>query len=175
MEKIEIKENVLCNIDRNIQPKGKWVIEHWRKDKLLNVMEISNLITTEGKNKILDVMFHGVTQITTWYIGLINDSGFSAVAATDVMSSHSGWTEFTGYSDSTRLAWDEAAASAGAVATNSLTAFSINGTGSIRGMFLTSSNTKSGTTGTLFNAATFASAQSVLNGDTFRVGYQLSL
>jgi hypothetical protein len=55
--------------------------------------------------------------------------------------------------------------------------FSINGTTVVGGAFLTSSNTKSGTTGTLFSAADFQAPgdRSVVAGDVLNVTYQFSL
>ena len=64
-----------------------------------------NDITNAGKNALLDSFFRNQTQPAAWYFGLVDNSGFSAFAAGDTMSSHSGWTEFTTYSDSTRVAW----------------------------------------------------------------------
>jgi len=55
--------------------------------------------------------------------------------------------------------------------------FSINATTTVGGAFLTSDNTKGGTTGTLFSAADFQSPgdRSVVNGDTLNVTYTFSL
>jgi hypothetical protein len=65
------------------------------------------------------------------------------------------------------------------VATNSASpaSFNINATATVGGAFLTSNNTKSGTTGTLFSAADFGAPgdRSVANGDVLNVTYTLSL
>ena len=55
--------------------------------------------------------------------------------------------------------------------------FSINGTTTVGGAFLTSDNTKGGTAGTLFSAADFQSPgdRSVVDDDTINVTYQFSL
>jgi hypothetical protein len=55
--------------------------------------------------------------------------------------------------------------------------FSINGTATVGGAFLTSNNTKGGTTGILFSAGDFQSPgdRSVVSGDTLNVTYQFSL
>ena len=59
----------------------------------------------------------------------------------------------------------------------SVAVFSINGTATIAGAFLTSNNTKGGTTGILFSASDFQSPgdRSVVSGDTLNVTYQFSL
>jgi hypothetical protein len=56
-------------------------------------------------------------------------------------------------------------------------AFSINATAVIGGAFLTSDNTKGGTTGVLFSAADFAAPgdRNVVSGDTLSVTYTFSL
>ena len=133
-----------------------------------------NGITTVGLNHGLDIVFHAGTQVTTWYMGLINGSS-ATLAAADTMGSHAGWTENTQYSQTNRVAWDEGAASSG-VTTNSTTMdFSMNATATIYGGFLTSGSGKSGTTGTLWMTAAFSGgAQSVGSGDTLKLTYTLS-
>jgi hypothetical protein len=97
------------------------------------------------------------------------------------MASHAGWTEVTAYSQATRPVATFAAASLAdpSVITNSASpaVYSINGTTTVGGAFLTTDNTKGGTTGTLFSAADFASPgdRSVVSGDTLTVTYTFSL
>ena len=59
---------------------------------------------------------------------------------------------------------------------NSVTSadFNITASGTIHGIFVTSDNTKSGTTGTLWSTAPFAAPLSVNNGDLLKVTYTLS-
>lgn len=134
-----------------------------------------NGITTAGLNHILDTEFHAGTQVTTWYLGLINGSSTPTLAAADTMSSHAGWTEYTTYSQTNRVAWDETAAASGATTSNATSDFSMSGSGTVAGGFLTSVSTKSGTTGTLFMTATFSGGnQTVSNGDTLKLTYTLS-
>jgi hypothetical protein len=65
------------------------------------------------------------------------------------------------------------------VATNAAlpAAYSINGTTTVGGAFLTSDNAKGGTAGILFSAADFSSPgdRSVVSGDTLTVSYTFSL
>ncbi len=63
--------------------KGRYHVEIFRKGELIESADFSNGITDEGKDNIIDVMFHGATQTDTWYIGLIDNSGFSALADGD--------------------------------------------------------------------------------------------
>src|SRR5690606_19125557 len=62
-----------------------------------------NLVTTAGKNHLLDVAFKAGSQITSWYVGLISGSS-PTIAGTDTLASHDGWTEFTDYDEATREA-----------------------------------------------------------------------
>jgi len=61
--------------------------------------------------------------------------------------------------------------------TASKAVFTINGTTTVGGAFLTSNDTKGGTTGTLFSAADFQSPgdRSVVSGDILNVTYTFSL
>ena len=125
--------------------------------------EKKNLITTEGLNHILDTQFHAGTQNTTWYIGL---KGSGTPAAGDTMASHASWAELTDYSGD-RKEWTEGAASAGSMTNATSVDFSITGTATIAGAFLNTAAT--GTAGTLYGVVDFASARSVISGDTLQV------
>jgi len=130
--------------------------EKWSETK-------KNLIVTEGLNHILDVAFHGDTQATTWYVGL---KGTGTPAAGDTLASHSSWSEITDYSGS-RKEWTEGAASSGSMTNASTVDFLITGSATVAGAFLGSAET--GTSGTLYGVVDFASARSVLSGDTLQV------
>ena len=125
--------------------------------------EKKNLITTVGLNHILDTQFHASTQVTTWYIGL---KGAGTPAAGDTMASHATWSEISDYSGD-RKEWTEGAAASGSMTNASSVDFSINGTATIAGAFLNTAAT--GTAGTLYGVVDFASARSVISGDTLQV------
>lgn len=152
------------------------VVEHWRKKQLIGKYKTHNDITNEGKNTIFEVFFHDGTQIasSSWFIGLISNSGFSALAAADTMASHSGWTEFTGYSQSTRVAWGPGAAASQSITNSTPATFDINASGTVKGIFVTSNSTKSGTTGKLWATALFSADVPVNNGDQLKVTYTVS-
>jgi hypothetical protein len=154
--------------------KGKFTLQHIREGEVIGEYEFPNGITDAGMNSILGIMFHSDTQITTWYIGLIDNSGFSALANGDVMSSHAGWNEFTTYSQSTRVAWSPGASSSRSITNGTTSDFSITGSGTMKGIFIVNNSTKSGTTGTLWSTAAFGSTVAVLNGDTLKVTYTVS-
>ena len=134
-----------------------------------------NAVTNVGMNHILNVEFNSTTQVTTWYLGLVDNSGWTAFAAADTASSHSGWTESTAYGDATRRTWGTGSSTAQSVSNSSTVNFSINATATIKGIFCISDNTKGGTTGTLFSTVAFtAGNQTVASGDTLQVTYTLS-
>jgi hypothetical protein len=122
-----------------------------------------------------------VSQITTWYLGLYGAGASNTPAAGDTMASHAGWTEVTAYSNANRVTATLVTATTAnpSVVTNTASpaVFNINGTTTVGGAFLTSENTKGGTTGTLFSAADFGSPgdRSVVNSDTLSVTYTFSL
>lgn len=161
---------------------GKFTVECFDKDGNLKwVAESPNLVVNVGLQYMAGTALTSVTQITTWYIGLYGAASSNNPAAGDTMASHGGWTENTTYSESVRQTATFATATTAnpSVVTNSASkaVFSINGTTTIGGAFLTSSSTKSGTTGTLFSAADFASPgdRSVVSGDILNVTYTFSL
>lgn len=132
--------------------------------------ENHNIVTNVGLNHILDVVLHGSSQVTTWYVGLKNTG---SVAAGDTLASHGGWTENSNYTGN-RQEYVEAAASSQST-TNSANKASFPITSdsqTIAGAFLASAAT--GTSGTLLCVADFSSSKSADNGDTLEVTYTIS-
>ena len=141
-----------------------------------------NLVVNVGLADMNDKYFSGSGYTAAWYLGLVTGPGAgNTYAAADTMASHAGWTEDTGYSQSTRPACSFGAATTAdpSVITNSssVAVFSINATTTVAGAFLTSDNTKSGTSGVLFSVSNFTSPgdRSVVSGDTLNVTYTFSL
>jgi hypothetical protein len=140
-----------------------------------------NLVVNEGLAYMNEAALGGGSQITTWYLGLYGAASSNSPAAGDTMSSHAGWTEVTDYSEATRPAAVFATATTAdpSVITNTASpaTFSMTSTTTVGGAFLTSDNTKGGTTGTLFSAADFQSPgdRSVVSGDSLLLTYQFSL
>ena len=159
---------------------GRYKFECRDKDGNLKwEIEEDNLVVNAGLQYMAGTALTSTAQITSWYIGLITGPGVTT-SATDTMGSH-GWTEFTGYSNSTRVAASFTAATNAnpSVVTNSssVASFSINATGTVGGAFLTSGSAKSGVVGTLFSEKAFSSPgdRSVVSGDILSVTYTFSL
>lgn len=135
-----------------------------------------NGATTAGLNSLLDVYFRAQAQLTTWYIGLISNTGFTALAITDTPSSHAGWTESTAYDEATRQTWTPGAAGGGSIINPTRPAFTISTNGTqIKGAFLISENTKGGTTGTLWATGILASVRTLNDGQILTVEYETSM
>ena len=77
--------------------KNKYTFICRRKGVILWREDIENLIPTIGLNDILDKYFKGSSYTAGWFVGLIDNAGFSALASGDTLASHTGWTEFTNY------------------------------------------------------------------------------
>ena len=145
---------------------------------------IENLVVNVGKNLMLDSTLQTAVTVVGPFMGLISSVSYSAIAAGDTMSSHSGWTEAGGTNAPTytsprkTAAWN--AASAGSKALSSALSFAITGTGTIKGAFLVTGSgalsTIDNTAGTLFSAGLFSGGdRAVINGDTLNVSYTASL
>ena len=172
--------------------KGRYVVEHWRNGKRFNEYHFQNDVTNEGKNKPLDVMFHGTAQISSWFLGLIDNAGYSALAAgdtyDDIDQAANGWDEFQNYTDAgngdsatTRPVWTEDAASAQSISNSSVAVFDVTGSGTVKGLFavggIANANLKGNheSGGTLWATALFGSGDvAVLNGDQLKVTYTVS-
>jgi len=145
------------------------------------VAKSPNLVINVGLADMNDKYFSGSAYTAAWYIGLYGSGASNDPAAGDTMASHVGWTEVTDYSQSTRPQAVFAAASVAdpSVITNAASAavFSMNNTTVVGGAFLTSDDTKGGTSGILFSASDFQAPgdRSVVSGDTINVTYQFSL
>jgi hypothetical protein len=139
-----------------------------------------NLVVNTGLQDMNTQYFKGVSYTAAWYIGLVNDSGFSAYAAGDTLASHTGWTETTDYSGGNRATatFGTATTADPSVINNSSSpgAFSITGTVTVRGAFLTNIQDKTNNTGLLFSVSNFTGGnRAVVNGDTLNVTYEFSL
>lgn len=140
-----------------------------------------NLVVNVGLADMNDKYFSGSGYTAAWYLGLYGAASSNDPAAGDTMASHAGWTEVTDYSQSTRPAatFGSATVADPSVIDNSgsVAVFSINNTVTVGGAFLTSDDTKGGSTGILFSAADFQAPgdRNVVSGDTLNVTYQFSL
>jgi hypothetical protein len=145
---------------------------------------IHNVVVTVGKNKILDEALAGSAYTATWYMGLISAVSYTTgPVAGDTMASHGGWTEagptnVPNYSQANRITTVWSASAAGAKNLSSALTFSISsGTNVVvKGAFVSSNNSKDGTTGILLSAGAFSGGdKTVSNGDSLAVSYSMTL
>lgn len=140
-----------------------------------------NLVVNAGLQDMNNKYFKGSSYTAAWYLGLVDASGFSAYSANDTMASHSGWTETTDYSGANRgtVTFGTPTTADPSVVTNSSSAtqFSITGTVTVKGAFLTATQDKTTNSGVLFSVSSFQAPgdRSVVNGDTLTVTYTFSL
>jgi hypothetical protein len=156
--------------------RGFYRVEHRSEDGVLKgVYNFPNGIVDVGLNHILDTEFGGTAQIATWYIGLVDNVGWSAFADADTLSSHAGWAENVNFTEANRVTWNEDASANRSITNGNTADFSINASGNLKGIFVSSNNVKStGNTGTLWSTAAFSSVVAVSNGDTLKVTYTIS-
>ena len=170
-------------VDNRVGAGGVYTVECYdAQGNLKWSEEMQNLVVNVGLKDMNDKYFTGSAYTATWYLGLITGPGASnTYAAGDTMASHAGWTEDSGYRQATRPAATFGAATTAdpSVITNALSVavFSINATTTIAGAFLTSDDTKGGTTGTLFSVANFQAPgdRAVVSGDTLNITYSFNL
>jgi hypothetical protein len=134
---------------------------------------IKNLIPTAGLNDILDKYFKGTTYTAAWYVGLINNVGWTAYAAADTLASHAGWTESTNYSGN-RSALTLGSVSAGSVNNSASKASFTIGVGGavIKGAFICTVNT--GTSGILYGEGSFSAARTLVETDVLNATVTLT-
>jgi hypothetical protein len=146
-----------------------------------------NLVNQGGKELMLNTLLvtaSGYTRVGP-YLGLISGSS-PTFAASDTMTSHSGWTEFTNYtvggSAVRGTATFSSSTSTGTTPSNvttcaasAITYTITGGGGTVGGCFLVTgtgaSSTQSNTGGTLYSAGAFTTAKITTAGDTVSVTY----
>lgn len=137
--------------------------------------EFPNLVVNTGLQFINEQVFKGLTYTATWYMGLTNTG--ASYAATDTMALHSGWVENTDYVQSTRpvITFNSPTSADPSVIDTIAVNYTINATATIAGAFITTSDTKGGTAGTLFSAGNFTVGdRGLVSGDTLNVTYTFS-
>ncbi len=159
---------------------GKYVVECFDADGNLKWRdEIENLVTTVGKNLMLDTILAGSAYTASVVMGL---KSTGAAVAGDTMASHGSWTEVGGTNapayTGNRPVPTFSAASAGSKATSAAVSFTFSSGGTVAGCFivLSGSATKDNTTGTLFSAGDFTGGnRTVASSDVLNVTYSASV
>lgn len=159
-----------------VRPRGRFRVESRGADgRQMGVAYFNNGTTEEGVTYLAARGFLGAAAYPLFYIGLINDAGFSALAATDRHVSHPGWAEWTALFGGTRVVWNPSPA-AGALLDAPNAVLSVTAAGLVRGAFLASTPTIGTASGQIIYAtgADLAGIP-VEPGGTVTVGYKLRL
>lgn len=156
---------------------GYYEVECYDKDGNLRWKDIAkNILPTTNLNDVLNVYWGAGSQSTTWYLGMVDNAGFSAFASTDTAASHAGWTENTNTSLTARPVWTPGAAASASISNPTAVTIPMNPstTCTIKGFFLSTSNTLGGTAGMLSAEAALGTPQLCNNGDTLKLTYTLN-
>lgn len=143
-----------------------WRVECFDKfGNLKWVEEFPNLVVNAGLDDSLDKHLKGSSYTAAWYVGLTD--GTPTPAGADTMASHAGWTEVADYDEATRPAATFGSVSGQSVDNSASKAeFTIDSDDTtIGGAFLTTDNTKSGSSGTLYGVGAFTAADKTLDDD----------
>lgn len=155
--------------------KGRFIVKCFDKfNELKWIEEFDNITTDEGLNNVLDVVFNGAAQSTTWYIGL-KGTNQTPGASWNAAGIGTQFTEFTSYDETPRQTWVDAGVSAKQMTNSASPAiFTISGSGTVYGAFVINIATKSAITGKLHCISDFAIPRPVVDNDVMQVVYTLT-
>jgi len=149
---------------------SEWAWELVRDGEVIDRWSVQNIVTTQGIAAMLDAMFNGSTQATTWYALIYNNSYTPAITETYQGPSY---TESTGYDESDRptVTFDMASGTTSITNSANKASFTMSGTTTIYGAALVSGVTPGDISSghTVYNISNFSSAKSVENGDVLKL------
>ncbi len=144
-------------------------------------MRTPNLLPTEGLAHLLNVALGSTAKPAGYFLALFSGAASPAAnwtaasfaaAASEIVS----LTE--GYTSATRPAWTPANTATGAIDNLGAVASVTIATASqlnVTGAAMLTTNARGGTTGALVSATKYAAARVFQNGDTYDIGYRVSL
>jgi hypothetical protein len=135
---------------------------------------IENLVTTVGKNDILDKYLAGAAYTPTLFMGL---KGTGAAVIGDTQVAHASWLEVGGVNapaySGTRKTPTFSPASGALKTTSAVVTFTFTSPGTVYGAFLNNGGTSAidNTTGILYSVGDFTTPQPVISGNSVQVTY----
>ena len=161
-----------------VEMHGLYVAECFDADGNLKWSEvIDNLVTTVGKNDLLDKYLAGAAYTAAIFMGL---KGTGAAVVGDTQASHAGWLEVglanvPAYSG-TRKTPAFSAAAAGSKATSAAVSFTFTSGGTVAGVFVNQGGTSAidNSNGILYSAGDFSGSRVVVATDVLNVTYTAS-
>ena len=155
-----------------------WEWEHYRDGKLIDTWGHDNVCTNEGLNALLNIMFNAGTQITTWYVEIFETD---TTPDGDTTYAVPVYTPSTAYDEETRPEYVDVTADAKVMTnTASKAVFTISATKTIYGAALVGGGSAATTKGnvagggTMYCAAKFSAAKSVVDDDVLSVTIQIT-
>lgn len=170
-----------CRVDRTIQEKfgsrlrvgGTFhLLMRDKHGNLKFVEHAPNIWVNAGIEYLLNVLFKTATRIDPLYLGLRKDSASPADGWTMADNNGTTWDEWIDYNNATRPE-----AVDGTLGTKQLDLVATpsyvvtTGGGTVRGAFITTINTKDGTTGVLIASGNFGTPRPTSAGDTLQLTY----
>jgi hypothetical protein len=171
----DLKQTVALSAKGNEH--GVYTIQQVRDGKVIWEEDITNLLVNQGLDYMLNSSIaNGAAAITAWFIGLYSGNVAPAASWTAANVTANS-TEFTNYTQSTRVAYTPGASSGQSVSSGvNTSSFTINtGGGTLWGVFLASASAKSATSGTLLAASQLGASRTLLAADVINIGYAVSL
>jgi hypothetical protein len=174
MDNFERRESgLLVPVDASARFGGRFIGKIVREGEVIDEFDVPNLVVNEGLNHILGVELGGVTQITSWFLGLFQGN-YTPQASDTAANIASNSTECSSYTSPTRLAWAPAAAASQRITNGATPAtFTFNGAVTVYGGFLISNNTIAGTGGILLAETLFTAPKSVVDDDQLLLTYAI--
>lgn len=139
-----------------------------------------NLIVDEGLKYMLGAALGAVAKLPAFYLALYSGAVSPAAnwtAANFAATANEIVSTTEGYTEATRPVWTPGTPTTQLDNTASLAVFTIATASqlNVNGAALLSSNTRGGTTGVLVSAARYANVRTLAAGDTYQVGYRVTL
>jgi hypothetical protein len=160
----------------------RWNFECYNKHGEIKWAEMNrpNIITAEGLNKLMEIMFRGYTQVTDhfWFIAPVETNTAAVGTQTYEVPLY---TEWDGYSEAARQAYVTAAASGGSITSVATKAtFTSTEDKTLYGAALVggpqAGTWKDKTAGNiLFSYSKFSTSRGVEIGDTFKVSGSITI
>ena len=173
----EVTEDGLYFPEQNIKATGEYFDRVNGGDWVCN----KNLIPTEGLAHILNVALGTTPKPASYHLALFSGSAapaanWNAANFASVASEIVSMTE--GYTSPTRPAWTTVNTATGSIDNMvSVATVTIATTSqlNVTGAAVLTNSTKGGTTGALISASKYAAPRVFQNGDTYDIGYRISL
>lgn len=152
---------------------GKYTVTHANVDgEILSVETVQNICPNEGLTYFNNVLFAGLAS-SSYYVGLYVNN--YTPLDTDVMATFlTTVSEFTTYDETARQLYVPVVSTVNTSNVASKAVFTINATGIVRGVFLSTTSVKGSTAGSLISAKLLAAAKNVAAGDTLSIQYDFT-